>query len=132
MKELEAGAVVVRRDGSEPQVLLVTAKDNPSLWLFPKGHIEPGETPAEAARRELKEEAGVVAEVIAPVGTTEFEFDGRSIAVEYFLMAFLEEHSGNEGRQKSWMTLDGAERQLSFETTKTILRLTRSLILTRA
>lgn len=132
MKELEAGAVVVRRDGSEPRVLLVTAKDNPTHWLFPKGHIEPGESPAAAARRELKEEAGVVADVIAPVGTTEFELDSRSIAVEYFLMTFLEEHSGNEGRQKSWMTLDAAERQLSFETTKSILRRTRSLILARA
>jgi 8-oxo-dGTP pyrophosphatase MutT (NUDIX family) len=31
-----------------------------STWEFPGGHIDPGETPEEAARREIREEAGLV------------------------------------------------------------------------
>ncbi|AMM32428.1 NUDIX hydrolase [Sinomonas atrocyanea] len=43
------------------------------------GHIEPGETPAEAAVRELEEEAGVVldAAVLVPAGTVDFRFPAR-------------------------------------------------------
>jgi hypothetical protein len=33
----QSGAIVVRLDGTEPQVLLVTAKRNPENWIFPKG-----------------------------------------------------------------------------------------------
>jgi ADP-ribose pyrophosphatase len=35
---------------------------------FPSGHIEPGESPAEAARRELEEEVGYVAGELRPIG----------------------------------------------------------------
>ena len=43
------------------------------------GHVEPGETPAEAAVRELAEEAGVVLDlaVLAPAGTGDFRFPAR-------------------------------------------------------
>src|SRR5215213_7244397 len=53
----QAGAIVVRFDDDEPRLLLVTARRNPKTWIFPKGHIEDGETPAEAAVREAREEA---------------------------------------------------------------------------
>jgi mutator protein MutT len=129
VKENEAGAVVIRRAGSEPRILLVTAKDNANHWLFPKGHIERGESAAEAARREVEEEAGIVAKVTGPVGSTEYEFGGKTIVVEYFMLAFVAEHSSYEGRKKEWLSLDAAERRLSFETTRIILRRARSMIL---
>ncbi len=63
--------------GAELRVLLVTATRQPNLWVFPKGHIEAGETPEEAAVREVDEEAGVVATVVAPIGTLEFRERAR-------------------------------------------------------
>jgi 8-oxo-dGTP pyrophosphatase MutT (NUDIX family) len=53
------GWVVLRRGGE---------------WVFPKGHIEAGETPAQTAIREVEEESGLQVEVIAPIGTTRYEF----------------------------------------------------------
>ena len=51
-----AGGVVRNAQGD---VLLLKHKSG--SWVFPKGHIEPGETPLEAALREVEEEGGVVA-----------------------------------------------------------------------
>jgi 8-oxo-dGTP pyrophosphatase MutT (NUDIX family) len=60
----QAGAVTVRRHASGAQVLLARARRNPLEWIFPKGHIEPGETAEETAIRELQEEAGVAGEIV--------------------------------------------------------------------
>lgn len=66
----QAGAVAVRTDGPEPRFLVVTARRDPSHWIFPKGHVEPGEELDEAALRELEEEAGVTGEVGPPWART--------------------------------------------------------------
>ena len=68
----QGGAIVVRRTGTEPEVLLVRAKKDPRYWIFPKGHQERGETLAQTAVRELREEAGVIGEPVKSVGTSTF------------------------------------------------------------
>jgi 8-oxo-dGTP pyrophosphatase MutT (NUDIX family) len=55
-KVLSAGVVVVRREGGVWQYLLLRAYD---YWDFPKGVVEAGEEPLEAARREVEEETGL-------------------------------------------------------------------------
>ena len=53
---LSAGVVVVRRCPQGWRILLLRAYRN---WDFPKGQVEPGEEPLAAARREVREEAGI-------------------------------------------------------------------------
>ena len=55
----QAGAIAARVRGDDTEFLLVTARKQPDEWIFPKGHIERGETPEDAALRELEEEAAV-------------------------------------------------------------------------
>src|SRR5579859_7135417 len=38
----QAGGIAVRREAGRWTVLLVRARRDPTLWIFPKGHIEPG------------------------------------------------------------------------------------------
>ena len=51
-----AGGVVLGEGGT---IVLVRAKGGDGAFLFPKGHVENGETDEEAARREIAEEAGL-------------------------------------------------------------------------
>ena len=66
-----ASCGVIVTDGK--RLLLVHASRSP-LWDIPKGGIEPGETPAQAARRELREETGLAApeEALAPLGVKQY------------------------------------------------------------
>jgi len=119
----QAGSIVVRLDTREPQVLLVTAKRNPRNWIFPKGHIEKGERPEEAALRETREEAGVSARLIGPAGILEFGFLGAKARVEYFLVLYTREAGPPEdGRQRIWCGLDDALDRLSYKNTRKLLR----------
>src|SRR5207247_6702768 len=57
-RETSAGGVVFRR-GPDGQVRFLLIRDSYKNWGFPKGHLESGEPPAEAARREVGEETGL-------------------------------------------------------------------------
>ena len=60
-----AGGVVVNPEG---RVLLVSQFG--TSWSLPKGHMEEGESPLEAALREIHEETGVSRlELVRPLGT---------------------------------------------------------------
>jgi 8-oxo-dGTP pyrophosphatase MutT (NUDIX family) len=119
----QSGAIVVRLDGKKPRVLLVTAKRNPRNWIFPKGHIEKGETAQAAALREAKEEAGVVGKLIGPAGVLEYGFMGVNARVEYFLAELTREAGPPEdGRERVWCELDEALERLSYKNTRKLLR----------
>ena len=118
----QAGAIVVRFDEDEPRLLLVTAKRNPKTWIFPKGHIEDGETAAEAAVREAREEAGVVGVAVRSVGNVEVDLGEESIEVEYFLVT-LEKDKGasDEGRKRRWCTREEALERLEADAARALL-----------
>jgi len=61
-----AGILLFRRKGPEPEVLLIRPggpywrNKDAGAWMIPKGMIEPGEEPLEAALREFAEETGTI------------------------------------------------------------------------
>ena len=58
--EYSCGAVVFTRMGGVPHFVLIRAKGQPEgCHGFPKGHMEPGETEAQTALREIYEEVGL-------------------------------------------------------------------------
>lgn len=119
----QSGAIVFRLDGKEPRVLLVTAKRNKRNWIFPKGHIEKGETAEAAALREAKEEAGVTGKVIGPAGSLEYQFLGAKARVDYFIAEFTRETGPPEdGRTRIWVGLDEALERLNYKNTRKLLR----------
>jgi diadenosine hexaphosphate hydrolase (ATP-forming) len=119
----QAGGIAIRRDGDRLSVLLVRAKSDPGLWIFPKGHIEPGENAEEAALRETLEEGGVMGDVVGPVGAPlEFESGrGEAVAVQYFLIRARSESDETDGRAKQWFSVAEALRKLTFESARRLL-----------
>jgi 8-oxo-dGTP pyrophosphatase MutT (NUDIX family) len=117
----QAGAIVVREHAGATQVLLVRAKQDPSRWIFPKGHIEPGESAPEAAARELREEAGVVGRVIRPVGVSRFQSGAEQVEVTYYLARFAGIAPTSEVRSSEWLSLEEAKQRLSFGDARDLL-----------
>ncbi|MFU8852912.1 NUDIX hydrolase [Micromonospora sp. SL1-18] len=70
---LRVAAYVIRRTGAGPQLLVFDHVDFPEAGTqVPAGGIEPGETPAEAAVREVAEETGLTGvEAVAELGVSE-------------------------------------------------------------
>lgn len=117
----QAGAIAVRDDRGTTEVLIVRSRKDPSAWIFPKGHIEPGETAEEAALRELEEEAGVRGALVRRVGASRFQSGVAMVDVTYYLARFLDAVEPSEEREARWMTISEARRALSFENLRRLL-----------
>lgn len=128
----QAGAVVVKITDGEPVVLLVTAKRAPKAWIFPKGHVEPGESGPEAAVREVREEAGIEGTVIGRIGLSLLHAGRARLLVEYFLLDCVSDSGPRDERRRRWCSLGDAENTLAYGYTRTILQKARPLIDTYA
>lgn len=127
--EFSAGGVVVR-DG-ECVVIVPTrrAADGSKVVALPKGHPEEGESPEQAALREVREEAGVDCEVVDRLGEVRYHYQrgGRRIAkrVAFFLLDYrsgdLEDHD-HEVEVARWVPLDAALEQLTFDGEREMVR----------
>ena len=112
---------MARTVDGEREYLLVEARSSPGVWVLPKGHIEPGETPEVAAVREVQEEAGVRAAVVAQAGESEYAVDGQPVCTIFFLMRYEGEASRHEDRALAWRRYEDALRLLCFDDTKRVL-----------
>ena len=98
------------------------AADGRAVVALPKGHIDPGETPVQAAAREVREEAGVEAEPVEKLGDVRYWYqrDGKRIAkrVAFYLFEYLagdpSDHD-NEVEVARWMPLAEAVGALSYK-----------------
>ncbi|NQW05783.1 MAG: NUDIX hydrolase [SAR202 cluster bacterium] len=76
--EVSAGGLVIDSTGTKG--LLIGRRDLKDqsrerlLWSLPKGHIEEGETPEQAAIREVQEETGIESEIARELGVIDFWF----------------------------------------------------------
>lgn len=92
MAETSAGGLVLDRRGAQARGALIGRLDRRGrlLWSLPKGHLEAGETAAEAAVREVREETGIEGEVLGELGVIDFWFvaGGRKVhkTVHHYLL----------------------------------------------
>ena len=122
-----AGGVVYRSGAAGTEYLLVETSAG-GEWVLPKGHIEPYEPITHTAVREVLEESGVWARMLAPVADVDLLAKGEQIAVRFYLMEALEqEASSGEGRRQRWRTFGDAIAEATHEETRQLLARADSL-----
>jgi 8-oxo-dGTP pyrophosphatase MutT (NUDIX family) len=116
-----AGGVVVRTIGGQREYLIVEAARSPGVWVLPKGHVEPGETQEAAAIREVEEESGVRAVIVAPAGESEYAVNGKHVLTIFFLMRYEGDTMAHEQRAVAWRSYEDALRLLQFDNLRRVL-----------
>ena len=122
-----AGCVVFRTNPDGVHVLVIF--DQYGQWTFPKGHLEAGETSAEAAVREVYEETGIQGELGALVQTIYYDVvkKGRTLPkqVDFFVMHTTQSTvtlQASEGiSDYRWVDVATAHALLSYDQMKAVL-----------
>ena len=100
-----AAAVVLRPDGRVLLAQRPPGKPYEGYWEFPGGKLEPGEAPAEALVRELREELGLDVLRSAPWIVQAFEYPHARVELHFFrVFAWDGEPHGHDGQAFAWQT----------------------------
>jgi 8-oxo-dGTP pyrophosphatase MutT (NUDIX family) len=107
------------------------------LWSLPKGHIEPGETAAQTAEREVREETGIHGTVLRELGTIDYWFvvENRRVhkTVHHFLMTAVGGELSDEDievTEVAWVPLVDLERRLAYADERRLARRAMRLLRT--
>ncbi len=97
------------------------------VWALPKGNVDPGESPAETAVREVWEETGVRARLVEKLGDVKYVYtrrDGERIfkIVSFFLLRAgrgrigeIDDRMRVEVAEARWLPLDEAPKLLAYK-----------------
>ena len=112
-----------------------------STWVLPKGHLEEGETVAQAATREAREESGLTVGRIEPLGEISYVYSSRERngatltrifkRVHFFLM----EHTGgdpsahdSETDEVAWLSFDDALARATHPSEQALIAKARAML----
>lgn len=117
--EFSAGGVAVRRFRGRPFVAVITTFKG--ALALPKGHPLAGESAADAAIREVREEAGVATRLVEPLDDVRYWYvrDGRRRfkIVRFFLLSYrsgrVSDHD-DEVASAAWLPLADAPARLTY------------------
>jgi 8-oxo-dGTP pyrophosphatase MutT (NUDIX family) len=124
--EFSAGGVVLDQHG---RVLLIRARDlrNRPVWTLPKGTLNEGETSAQAAVREVREETGYRCEVVRELEVVTYWFQRRDVrikkTVRWFLMRPLvkEGEHDHEVDEVAWAESADALGRLRYDSDRRLV-----------
>lgn len=151
VREFSAGGVVLRRMQArwwvaviEPQVRRQpgTPSRANSVLALPKGNVDKGETPLQTAIREVREETGVEADLVAKLADIKYFYvrswgDRQRVfkVVSFFLLAYRGGRIGQitpamrrEVRQAMWTALEDAPQRLSYRGERDMVRLAQEYV----
>jgi 8-oxo-dGTP diphosphatase len=98
-------AVILREDGSFLLGQRPAGKVYAGYWEFPGGKVEPGEAPAAALGRELREELGIAVESAHPWLTRDYDYAHAAVRLRFFrVVRWSGEPHGRENQRFVWQS----------------------------
>jgi 8-oxo-dGTP pyrophosphatase MutT (NUDIX family) len=126
-REFSAGGVLVKMIRRRTMVAAIRPQGKPEgTWALPKGNLDPGETPAETAVREVLEETGVHGRLVEKLGDVKYTYTRRGGLRVFKIVSFyllragrgrigdIEEQMRIEVAEARWLPLDEAPRLLAY------------------
>jgi 8-oxo-dGTP pyrophosphatase MutT (NUDIX family) len=124
-REFSAGGVLVRKIHGRPMLAAIRPRGKEGVWALPKGRIDAGESAAETALREVREETGVEGRLVEKLGDVRYVYtwQGERIfkVVSFFLLRAgrgrigqIDETMRIEVAEASWLPLADAPRLLAY------------------
>lgn len=99
VEETSAGGLILDRSaGTGWRAALIGRLDRRGrlVWSMPKGHLEAGESPEQAAVREIREETGMTGRILAPLGVIDFYFMAERRRIHKTVHHFVLEATAGE------------------------------------
>lgn len=137
--EVSAGGLVVDTTGKLG--LLIGRKDLKDqsgkriLWSLPKGHIEEGETPEQAALREVAEETGIESTIEKSLGVIDFWFMAGGKRIHKTVHHYLFRENGgllaaqeSEVDEVAWFPLEEIIDKLAYPDEKKLIARTNATL----
>lgn len=130
-REHSCGGVVVSVEDGMGYVAMIATRGR-SRWGLPKGAVTKGETPEQAALREVEEETGLRATILRQLDTIEYFFRAGDTLihkkVDFYLMRYDDgdlQPQLSEVDDVAWVELHEAVDRSSFESERKLLLLLR-------
>ena len=120
-KLIMAAGGILERDGE----ILLVQRPRYRDWSLPKGKLDRGETPLQAALREVREETGYRAKALGFAGAFGYEVKSAPKVVLYWMMKplkqgpILDPHEVSELR---WVTLRTALRMMTYDLERDLVK----------
>lgn len=138
VEQISAGGVAFRQTNSGFEIAIIRVAPG-MRWQLPKGLVDAGENEETAALREVREEAGIEAELVDKIETIEYWYVGENRGarvrfhkfVHFFLMKYVSGDTKNhdhEVAEARWAKIDAAIEMLAFKGEKIVVEKAAKLL----
>jgi len=136
-REVSAGGVVYRRNGDSIEVVLASRRTRRGelAWGLAKGGIEPGESLADAAAREVREETGIEAVIEDSLGETRYFYVWEDTRIRKTVHFFLMRATGGDPAERDdemeeirWFPIERALKRAAYRGEREVLGRARELL----
>ncbi len=137
MDQVSAGGVAFRWKDAKPEIAIVSVKPK-MRWQLPKGIVDEGESPQVTAVREVREEAGVDADLLKLIETIEYWYRsvkyGKPVRFHKFVHFYLMEYQSgdvanhdHEVEEARWVSFEAALEMLDFKSEREVVEKAREM-----